>query len=559
MKVFFDTNIILDAAIRAEKYPESLILLNNLMDAPGFSLWASAISINNTEYIVSKIRNKEKAEDILNLLKENFSIIPFRKSGFVKALKVGGPDFEDTIQMVGAEEMGLDYIVTRNKDHFAESRVPAVTPIEFLEEWNAGKFDRVCHVPFLDLKAQHHQIYNEVDDRITNIIANTAFIMGKEVEGFEERFAEAQGAKYCIGVSSGTDALHLALWALGLGSEDRVVVPVNTFMATAEAVSLTGADPVFVDCDEYFNIDVDKIREILESKEYGAGSRERSAGIEEKGERIEDKEDEVSRETKETKQTRQIGRIAAIIPVHLYGQPANMAEILPLAEEYKLKVVEDACQAHLARWQVADGRWLMVGIAGDAGAFSFFPGKNLGAYGEAGAMITNDDELYEKMKLIHNHGSKIRYYHDVVGHNYRMEAIQGAVLNVKLKYLEQWTKARQCHATLYEELLKDIEEVVTPKTKPGRTHSFHLYVIRCRNRDRLQNYLKEKGIDTGLHYPVPLHLQKAFTYLGHRKGDFPLAEKYAEEILSLPMFPELTEREIRYVAEHIKGFYVQRI
>ena len=234
MKVFFDTNIIIDTAVRIEKYPESLILLNNLMDAPGFSLWASAISINNTDYIVSRLGNKKKAEDTLSLLKENFSIIPFRKSVFVKALKTSSPDFEDAIQMASAEEMGMDYIVTRNKDHFEGSKVPAVTPPEFLEKWNAGEFDTVTHVPFLDLKAQHCQIYNEVDDRITDIIANTAFIMGKYVKEFEERFAEVQGVKYCTGVSSGTDALHLALLALGIGPGDRVVVPVNTFMATAE-------------------------------------------------------------------------------------------------------------------------------------------------------------------------------------------------------------------------------------------------------------------------------------------------------------------------------------
>ena len=536
MKVFFDTNVIIDTAVRIEKYPDSLILLNNLLDAPGFSLWASAISINNTEYIVSRLENKKKAQKTLSLLNDEVSIIPFRKSVFVKALEAGGPDFEDAIQMVSAEEMGMDYIVTRNKDHFEGSKVPVVTPSEFLGKWNAGEFDTVTHVPFLDLKAQHHEIYNEVDDRITDIISNTAFIMGKYVEEFEERFAAMHGAKYCIGVSSGTDALHLALMALGIGPGDRVVVPVNTFIATAEAVSLCGAEPIFVDCDQFCNIDTQKLKERL-----SAMSHEPSA------------------------------LPKAVIPVHLYGQPADMGEILGLVEEYDFRVIEDACQAHVARYQMAPqsnkqkkgiprgkhGRWQSVGSLGDAGAFSFFPGKNLGAYGEAGAVVTNDDELYEKMKLIHNHGSVVRYQHDLVGHNYRMEAFQGAVLSVKVNHIEEWTKKRQEKVELYRELLKDVEEVVAPEIKKGRTHSFHLYVIQCPRRDELMRHLQESGIDTGLHYPIPLHLQKAYAHLGYKKGDFAMAERLADEILSLPMYPELEERQIRYVVEKIKGFYAQ--
>jgi predicted nucleic acid-binding protein len=263
LKVFFDTNVLIDVAVRTDEYPHSIKVVNEVMERSGDSPWVSAISLNNIEYIVSKLGQSQKAYQLLQFIRNRFSIIPFRKSVFVKALNIGGPDFEDAIQMASAEEMWMDYIVTRNKDHFEGSKIPAVTPSEFLEKWNAGEFDQVSNVPFLDLKEQHHQIYNEVDDRITDIIGNTGFILGKHVEEFEERFAEAQGAKYCVGVSSGTDALHVALLALGIGHGDRVVVPVNTFIATAEAVSLCGAEPVFVDCDKFYNLDVKSLKESL--------------------------------------------------------------------------------------------------------------------------------------------------------------------------------------------------------------------------------------------------------------------------------------------------------
>ena len=375
-------------------------------------------------------------------------------------------------------------------------------------------------VPFVDLKIQYRNIKAEVDEAVHGVLDSAMFIMGPHVKAFEEGFAKLHGAKYCIGTSSGTDSLHLALWALGVGHGDRVIVPVNTFIATSEAVSLCGATPVFVDCDEYFNIDVSKVREILESRF-----------------------------------TIHDSRFTALIPVHLYGQPADMINIIYLAKENNLKVIEDACQAHLAAWQMANGKWQMAGAAGDAGAFSFFPGKNLGAYGEAGATVTNDDELYAKMVQIHDHGSARRYVHDTVGHNYRMEAIQGAVLSIKLKYIEAWTKLRQGHAALYDELLKDVDEIITPRVKEGRTHSYHLYVVRCKRRDELKEFLEQQGVAVGLHYPIPLHLQRAYSHLGYHKGDFPVAEKLAGEILSLPMFPELTEEQIQYVTKKINDFY----
>ena len=404
-------------------------------------------------------------------------------------------------------------------------------------------------VPFVDLKTQYLNIKTEIDAAIQEVLDNTAFIMGPSVKKFEEEFGALHGVKHCIGASSGTDSLHLALWALGIGSGDMVIVPVNTFIATAEAVSLCGAEPVFVDCDNFYNLDVKELRKVIESKQYAVNSKQRKGPI-----------------------TNNDSRITCILPVHLYGQPADMSEIINLAGEYNLKVVEDACQAHCARYQMSPqwnkdrngiprgkhGEWKSVGSIGDVGAFSFYPGKNLGAYGEAGAVVTNDDKLYQKMKLIHDHGASVRYHHDVAGHNYRMEGFQGAVLSVKLKYIETWTAKRQENADLYTELLKDVEEVITPEIKKGRSHSFHLYVARCRRRDELKEYLEKKGIVTGLHYPVPLHMQKAYAHLGYKKGDFPIAEGFADEILSLPMYPELGEEQIRYVAEQVGEFYKDR-
>ncbi|MCX5829812.1 MAG: DegT/DnrJ/EryC1/StrS family aminotransferase [Deltaproteobacteria bacterium] len=384
----------------------------------------------------------------------------------------------------------------------------------------------VSSVPFVDLKAQHHRTYNEIDDKLTDVIANTAFILGKYVEEFEGAFAAMQGAKHCIGLSSGTDALHIALLASGIGPGDGVILPVNTFIATAEAVSLCGATPVFVDCDEYYNVDVEKVRELMEGHPHFHPHpdlpRQGGGNI----------------------------QIKAIIPVHLYGQPANMEAVGALADQYGLTIVEDCCQAHLARYQEKP-----VGNFGAFGAFSFFPGKNLGAYGEAGALITNDDGLYEKARMIRQHGEIQRYQHQVIGHNYRMEAFQGAVLSVKAKYLAEWTEKRRVNAALYREFLKDVEEVQVPTERENVYSVYHLFVIQAVRREALQKYLLEKGIATGLHYPTPLHLQLAYQHLGYKTGDFPIAEAGAKRILSLPMYPELDERQIRYVADQIKDFY----
>ena len=369
------------------------------------------------------------------------------------------------------------------------------------------------NIPFLDLKAQYKSIKNEVDPAIQNILDNTAYVMGKSVFEFEKQFAEKHNVKYCIGVSSGTDGNHLVLWALGLKPGDEVIIPANTFIATAWGATLCGATPVFVDCHPHsYNIDPDKVEAAI---------------------------------TKNTK---------AIVAVHLYGQPADIDPLIEIADRYKIKLVEDCAQAHLAEY---NGK--KVGGLAEAASWSFYPGKNLGAYGEAGAVTTNNDEIAKKIKMYRDHGAEQKYMHLTYGHNYRMEGIQGAVLGVKLKHLEDWTNERRRAAAKYKELLKDVEEIILPKEMQYAKHVYHLFVIQVKgkqseNRDALQNFLNENGIATGLHYPVPLHLQPCFANLGYNKGDFPVTESLAANGLSLPIYPELNNEQIEYICNMIKEF-----
>jgi dTDP-4-amino-4,6-dideoxygalactose transaminase len=364
-------------------------------------------------------------------------------------------------------------------------------------------------IPFVDLRRQYDTIREEILAEIHDVLDRTAFICGEKTARFERAFAEAHGAHHCLGLSSGTDALHLALWALKIGPGDEVIVPVNTFIATSETVSLLHATPVFVDHDpDTYNIDVNQAARAV------------------------------------TRRTR------AIIPVHLYGQPAELDAVCRLAGEHNFSVVEDCSQAHLATY-----RQRPIGTFGRVGTFSFYPGKNLGAYGEAGGVLTNDDALYRDMLRLRQHGSVERYVHELEGHNYRMEEIQAAVLWVKLARLREWTRARQQAASLYDELLSDIDAVRCPVVAPDRTHVYHLYVIQAERRDELRSFLEQHGVRTGLHYPIPLHLQQAYQRLGYRAGDFPVAEAACKRILSLPMFPEITRGQILRVAETIRRFY----
>ncbi len=363
-------------------------------------------------------------------------------------------------------------------------------------------------VPFTDLKSQNNVIREEALSSIADIIDNSSFILGKAVTDFESAFAEEHEVKHCIAVSSGTDANHLALWAQDIKSGDEVIMPANTFIATAWGATLCGAKPVFADCHgKSYNIDPEKIEEKITDK---------------------------------TK---------AVVAVHLYGQTADLDPIREITERKNILLIEDAAQSHIALYK---GK--KAGGLSSAASFSFYPGKNLGAFGEGGAVTTNDDELAQRIRMLRDHGSDKKYYHKYYGHNYRMEGIQGAALGLKLKHLETWTEKRRAAAAKYSELLGGTERIILPEEMDYGKHVYHLYVIRIKERDQLQKYLNASGISTGLHYPVPLHLQECFKELGYSKKDFPNSESLADECLSLPMFPGISDEQISYVSDKIKHF-----
>jgi dTDP-4-amino-4,6-dideoxygalactose transaminase len=364
---------------------------------------------------------------------------------------------------------------------------------------------RNLSVPFVDLKAQYQTIKPEIDAAIASVIENTNFILGPQVAAFEEAFAEYVGGAFCVGVNSGTAALQLALMACGIGQGDEVIVPSFTFFATAETVSVLGAVPVFVDVDPV-------------SYTITAAGIERAI----------------------TPRTR------AIIPVHLYGQPADLDPIRALAEQHNLHVIEDAAQAHGAEYK---GR--RVGGLGTAGCFSFYPSKNLGAYGEAGAIVTNDEHLVRQLRLLRQHGQTSKYAHAMVAYNFRLEEIQAAVLNVKLAHLDKWNNGRRERAATYDELLSDTG-LVLPREMEYARHVYHVYAVQCDSRDELQNRLAAHGIQSGIHYPIPIHLQPAYASLGYKAGDLPVTERLSERVLSLPLFAELTDAQQRAVADAIR-------
>lgn len=364
------------------------------------------------------------------------------------------------------------------------------------------------NVPFVDLKIQYKSIKSEIDPAIQSVLDETAFIGGKYVEGFERAFAEKCGMKHCVSCANGTDAIYITLKALGIGPGDEVMTAANSFIATSEAISQTGARPVFVDIEDYFHIDPSKIE---------------------------------SRITKKTK---------AIIPVHLFGQPADVRAVRAICEKHRLHLVEDCAQSHFATFQGQK-----TGTFGVAGTFSFYPGKNLGAYGDGGAIVSNDDDFARNARLFANHGSLRKYVHEIEGINSRLDSLQAVVLQAKLGHIDDWNRARNSHALRYNTLLGGLDQVKCPRLRPETFHIFHLYVIRAERRDDLAAFLKTKGVSTGIHYPTALPLMPAYRHLGHRPSDFPVAYACQDEILSLPMYPELGDEQIVYVADAIKAFY----
>jgi dTDP-4-amino-4,6-dideoxygalactose transaminase len=361
---------------------------------------------------------------------------------------------------------------------------------------------RNLSVPLVDLKSQYQTIKADVDAAFARILENTSFVMGREVAAFEKAFAEYLNAEFCIGVNSGTAALQLALMACDIGPGREVIVPSFTFFATAEAVSVLGATPVFVDIDPVsYTITAEAVEKAITS------------------------------------------RTRAIIPVHLYGQPADLDPILALAKRHSLHVIEDAAQAH-----GADYKGKRVGAMGRGGCFSFYPSKNLGAYGEAGAIVTNDEEYAQRLRLLRDHGSTSKYVHEIVGYNFRMEEMQAAVLNVKLPHLDGWNNERRARAATYNEQMRDAG-LGLPREMDYAHHVYHVYAVQSGKRDELQKRLADAGIQTGVHYPIPNHLQPAYSSLGYQRGDLPVTEQLAERVLSLPMYAELTEEQQNHVAD----------
>jgi dTDP-4-amino-4,6-dideoxygalactose transaminase len=362
-------------------------------------------------------------------------------------------------------------------------------------------------IPLVDLKAQYLSIKDEIDAAIQRVVDSTSFILGPDVRAFEEKFAEFCGVQHVVGVDSGTAALHLAFLTCDIGPGDEVITTPHTFVATIGMLGRVGARPVFVDIDpRTYNMDPTRIEAAI---------------------------------TERTK---------AIMPVHLYGQPAEMDPILEIVDKYGLKVIEDAAQAHGAEYK---GR--RAGSMGHVAIFSFYPGKNLGAYGDAGAVVTDNGEIAEKVRLLRNHGRRKKYEHLLQGFNYRIDTLQAAILRAKLTHLEEWNEARRRRAATYRDLLGDLDLVLPYEPEHVRA-VYHLFVVRLQERDALREHLKDRGVSTGIHYPIPLHLQPAYRHLGYKEGDFPITEECARQVLSLPMYPELSREQMEEVARAIKEF-----
>lgn len=365
------------------------------------------------------------------------------------------------------------------------------------------------NIPFVDLKAQYQSIKTEMDSAISNVISETAFIGGKYVKEFEQNFAALYGVKHCISVANGTDSLYILMKMMNIGADDEVITVANSWISSSETISQTGAKPVFVDVNPtYYSMDETKFEAAI---------------------------------TANTK---------AVILVHLQGQICDTETIKAICDKHNIALIEDCAQSHFSE---QNGK--RAGTVGIAGSFSFYPGKNLGAYGDAGCIITNDDALAEKCKMFANHGALKKHHHTIEGINSRLDGLQAAILNTKLPHILKWTEQRIANAAKYDEALKGIEQIITPKVRPNSKHSYHLYVIQCEQREALMQHLKDNGVETAIHYPTILPCLPCYQYLGTKPTDFPVANAMQSKILSLPLYPELTDEQIAYVANCVKSFY----
>jgi dTDP-4-amino-4,6-dideoxygalactose transaminase len=387
-------------------------------------------------------------------------------------------------------------------------------------------------IPFLDLVTLHEELEAELVPVFQKVLRTAGFVGGPMVEDFEREFAAFTGATHCVGLASGTDAVRFALIAAGVQPGDIVLTVPHTFIATTEGISQAGARPDFVDIEETtYCMDPVKLQEYIEKKCY------------------------LDRETGRPYNWESRAPVTAIVPVHIYGQTADMDPLLEIARRYNLIVVEDACQAHGAEYfSKKENRWRKAGTMGHAAAFSFYPGKNLGACGEAGAATTNSESIAKKMRMLREHGQAKKYYHDIEGYNGRLDSLQAGILSVKLRHLAEWNRKRQAAARRYDELLSSVEGITAPQQPEWSRPVYHLYVVRVQDRVGLQKHLGEANIDTGIHYPLPLHLQQAYKHFGYKQGDFPVTEKVAAEIVSLPMYPQLEAEQQQRVVQKAAEF-----
>ena len=494
-KLLLDTGVLLAAN---QKEPAAFDLIQEGKNNPDVQLWVLA---HATEKLVSAGLSPEQVQQLL----KDIAQIPVNAYLIGQALQKNYP-FEAAIYQKAAEVFKIDGIVS-NTLRSPEDRPLMFTPLQALAAIrNEGGRQRV---DFMNLNLGLHPIFNQVDGWFTEVIQNTAFAGGAHVDQFEKEFGEFCQAKHVVGVNSGTDALRFALQAMGVGSGDEVITVPNTFMATTEVISQLGARPVFVDVTpDTYTMDP----EWLPGK--------------------------ITQKTK------------AIVPVHLYGQVANMDRILEIADTHGIPVLEDACQAHGAIYQ---GK--RAGTLGRAAAFSMYPGKNLGAFGEAGCIVTNDAEIDEMARCLREHGQSQKYHHRMEGYNSRMDNLQAAALRGKLPYLDEWNQKRRQCARLYIEHLQKIEPVIVPVIPDFNAHVFHLFVILVPDPQALHETLKSKNIFTAFHYPLPLHLQEAYRDRNEKRGSYPVTENCADQLISLPMFPELTEEQVRYVCSEIDRFF----
>lgn len=510
LKTLIDLNVILDYLLKREEYESARYIMEEVFDGRLKGLLpASAVPI--LAYILEREAKKHPEKEIdwkaaLEVVLSHLHLVSVTGVDAIEALE--SDDIEDALMVNALKRVCPDAVVISQDKKFP-GPFRTLNYVEFIEYYKSRLDTKPTQVPLLDLKEGYQEHAEEIDNTVLSVVASTRYILGTKVEEFENQIAEYCETKYAVGVASGTDALLISLMAVDVGYGDEVITTPYTFFATAGSISRLGAQPVFVDIDpKTYNINPDLIEEKITN------------------------------------------RTKAIIPVHLYGQCAEMDPVLEIAEKHNLYVIEDAAQAIGAKYK---GR--KAGSMGDLGCLSFFPSKNLGGYGDGGMIVTNNAELAGKARVLRVHGAKPKYHHSMVGINSRLDAIQAAVLLVKLKYLDGWSEARRENAEVYNQLFAEQTQglltVVTPYVEDYNYHIYNQYVIRVPNRDGVRSYLKEQNIGTSIYYPIPLHLQKCYADLGYHEGDFPESEKASKETLALPVYPELTREQQKWVVENI--------